>query len=843
MANKPDETEDKKAQAQGESPDKWTWVDPYGVGCSRADLDEYLASQPWQKRTDNDKSGEEADLDMDYLVKADLSGVNLNSANLIGANLTGADLTSADFSGADLRRADLTDAFLTSADLTGADLRRAEFGSANLVEADLTGAVLRRADLAHADLRGADLTSADLRNSNLDRADLRDAIVWEADLTDAELRDADLSGASLGYADLTRAVLYNATLGDAKLLSADFREANLEAANFESSEDGSDSSTAAGDDDGEDAGQASKPKIIAAADVSDASFRNANLKDARLGDVTGLNAEALAGADLTNTRLPEAVKSFDAVGHAAELSKHSRANFLAIIAGCVFCWLVIATTTDAALLVNRAETALPIIQTKVPIAGFYWFAPVVLLSVYIYLHLYLQRLWETLATLPAIFPDGRTLNATVYPWLLSGHVAGHMPRLITRRPTFWWGQFFLSLIFAWALVPATLIWFWVRYIVLHDWIGTGLHSALVVIAVTAGLWFYASARATIRGEPWIQPNFLRSLRLPRVQFAAVMAMWLGYGLFSVANTAFTFTDQDPWAFKFTDNPAQQLALWARLDISNEQISVPPDGWTGLESNRWYGFVETEGVERILSRLKEPARLADRNLRNVNAAGAFLVRANLERTKLSNAILTNADLMGVRASGADLSDANLFGADLTRASLTKAKLIGADLSGTNLASASLIFADLRGAVLSDANLPNAKIMRADLTGADFTDANLTMARVTRANLSGVDLSNANLTRAILKDSDVSAAILRVAILAGGDLRRANLTDADLTDADLTGADLTDADLTGTDFFRADLTLANLTGACGLTQAQLDSSDSYDGAKLPEPLNRQCDTDAE
>jgi hypothetical protein len=47
-------------------------------------------------------------------------------------------------------------------------------------------------------------------------------------------------------------------------------------------------------------------------------------------------------------------------------------------------------------------------------------APLILLGVYFYLHLYLQRLWRDLSTLPAVFPDGEALDEKAYPWLLNG---------------------------------------------------------------------------------------------------------------------------------------------------------------------------------------------------------------------------------------------------------------------------------------------------------------------------------------------------------------------------------------------------------------------------------------
>ncbi len=96
-----------------------------------------------------------------------------------------------------------------------------------------------------------------------------------------------------------------------------------------------------------------------------------------------------------------------------------------MLLGCAYAWLTIATTTDARLLTNSASSPLPIIGTDIPIAWFYWAAPVLLLGLYSYFHLYLQRLWEGLSELPAVFPDGKALHKNAYPWLLNGLVRAH----------------------------------------------------------------------------------------------------------------------------------------------------------------------------------------------------------------------------------------------------------------------------------------------------------------------------------------------------------------------------------------------------------------------------------
>ena len=109
---------------------------------------------------------------------------------------------------------------------------------------------------------------------------------------------------------------------------------------------------------------------------------------------------------------------------------------------------------------------------------------------------------------------------------------------------------------------------------------------------------------------------------------------------------------------------------------------------------------------------------------------------------------------------------------------------------NLTGANLSYANLRGAKLKDADLRRADLRRANLNGAEFHAANLTRASLTRANLNGAILTGAFLTGANLEDVSFINAYLEGANLEGANLTGANLTGAILRDADLTGAILPD-----------------------------------------------------
>jgi hypothetical protein len=78
--------------------------------------------------------------------------------------------------------------------------------------------------------------------------------------------------------------------------------------------------------------------------------------------------------------LAELQKSID------EGARNAQTLLLSTLLGCVYTWLAIAATTDAGLLTNTPTSKLPILDTSIPIAGFYWVAPFLLLLLHLYFH-------------------------------------------------------------------------------------------------------------------------------------------------------------------------------------------------------------------------------------------------------------------------------------------------------------------------------------------------------------------------------------------------------------------------------------------------------------------------
>jgi uncharacterized protein YjbI with pentapeptide repeats len=491
-----------------------------------------------------------------------------------------------------------------------------------------------------------------------------------ANIENARLAYVDLAGNDLRMVVLQKAYLYRANLRGADLRDADLRNADLYGA-----------------------------------DLHGAKLDNANLEGANIGAVKGLNkAEGLtgirlegakgllgmefAGKDVTGAKLPEDIAEFKALDHVTEISKHARNIFLAVIGGCVFSWLTIATTTDAALLTNTVSTPLPIIQTKVPIAGFYWAAPAILLALYFYLHLYLQRMWEGLAGLPAIFPDGRTVDQRAYPWLLSGLVRAHVPLLRKNRPSMSRLQVGISMIAARVLVPLTLFAFWLRYLPRHEWPGIFYLIVTLLVSIWAGVTFYRLARATLRAET-------TDTRSRYLMLEGIMV-----SLFAIITAAISLTATN------RDTRFRLIGYTTFADLRYADVSTKPANWSGK-------YVDIGSING--------ADLKNKKLRFALGREAFLVKADLRRADLreANFVRTNlvrAKLQGANLQGADLREANLRETNLERAILVRAVLPLANLQGANL----------NGAKLQGANLKGAKLQGAHLEGSNVTQEQLDKA---------------------------------------------------------------------------------------------------------------------
>ena len=613
----------------------------------------------------------------------------------------------------------------------------------------------------------------------------------QADFSRENLEDVDLINARLQGAILNKTVLKRADLMLADLRGASLLQANLKDAN-----------------------------------LLGTAFHEANLQAARLDGATGLLGRQLAGANLFGAVLPAETSPLAGLNNVTELAYRAGWFLGSMLMLNALAWLRIFTTRDSQILKNAAALPFFPLQNGLPFIPFYLFGPVVILSVYICFHLYLQHLWDGAAQLPAIFPDGQNLD-TCLPWFARWSARMHFKWLSNTRSPLAFLEAGIAMLLLYWVTPVTILLVWGRYLTVEDLRGTTLHVSLVVGAVAAAINFPRmvgkvfgadSPRLANSKKPSHQrADLLRNVAPLGIGFilfllsiGTILGAPHGYNRTTGKSGIETWAADALWTIGY--NPYAQL--------TETDVSAKPSTRSGRDDD----ITAVNGAN--LNRVR---------LRYAQAYGAFFAKARLWQADLRNANLSEADLREANLRQADLRFAILDNAKLARASLQEVSLRNANLNRADLREANLSFAVLSGATLLDATLDGASLYQVDLRAASLQRASLK-----RADLREANLENANLTMANLQETYLTSTKLGNARLRQTDLSLAFLTDADLRKSDLSGSDLRGAILRGADLSGANLQEANLRGAVGITAGQICSTVNRAAAQLDENLQREVDS---
>ncbi len=621
----------------------------------------------------------------------------------------------------------------------------------------------------------------------------------KADLRAGKLEGVELISINLRYADLR-----DANLRAADLLLADLRDACMVRANLQDS------------------------------CLVGANLEGANLEGASLDSAMGLVPRQLAGTNLREASVPEQIAQFDALAEYARASQTAARFFIAMMSLSFLSWLMVWKTKDAQLVTDSA--IIPYLHSSaaaaaLPTAEFYLIAPALLLVVYLLFQYHLQRLWDAVLELPAVFPDGRVLGEKG-PWIITGLLRVHFRWMNQDPPSTRMIERGISALLAYWTVPVVLTLVWSRYLTVQEIHGTMLQEFLVLAAT--GTAIYATTKIGRPQERWtVSHNNRKGLfeRLRAVNPATpLIILFVALTFLSIGTIKGVPHDPDR-APQFSAADIRRwapTALWALgrepyADLTEAAISEKPSDWRGDG---------TETSEEIAS--VKGARLNESKFRYAQAYGIFLVNAHLWQSDFQGAFLSEADMRG-----ADLGQAKMRWAVLDRARMNHANLDRADLTGANLARV-----DLRGANLSYSSLTNANLIDARLEGATLYGSQLSSATLVRANLEKADLRDAHLDGANLEHADLEQAYLWSAKLPGARLPNARLATAIFIDADLRGADLRGAQFNGTvlngaNLQDADLDGADLRGALQLSAAQVCSAKSRQGALLDDSFQAQVE----
>ena len=595
---------------------------------------------------------------------------------------------------------------------------------------------------------------------------------------------ADLSGVNLSKADLTGVNLQGAHLHRTNLVGADLSMANLRGASLVRAD-------------------------MRNANLLGTELRGANLMGANAYGADGLWFGRLGGTNLFDAVLPESISAVDSSKAIGDATKVARWFYFLTVGASLVCCLLIAFTTDVRLLLNASALPISRLSTILPMSGLYLGGPLVLLALSLRFHFLLLRLWGSMAALPAVFPDGQTLERDG-PWYLMGLVRRHFRWQGDTKSPMTAFETVLSTVLAYWIVPVTLFFFWVRYLARQDFRGTLLHVFLITASVATATCLPFVVSRVLRPGDLRLPKSKNVLRLVLGTLRSALAVGCILFLFSIGVNRGLPYDRSAGP----DGSPADVRRWASLvfqsigyrpysDLTEATLSSPPPrgaAWTD------------ETVEKISG-----ARLNQVNLRFARGYRAFLINAKLWRANLEGAYLSEADLRGV-----NLREALLRSAIFDRAQVSHAVLVSAEATGANFAGADLRFADLSYGTFENAILSNAKISGASLYAVNLRNAQLLRTDLSRTDMRDTRLEHAVLSFANLEQTDLSSAKLSEANLTGAQLKGTILLDADLKKADLRGAFLTGAILRGVELDGANLAGADLRGASGITAAQVCSA---------------------
>ncbi len=412
--------------------------------------------------------------------------------------------------------------------------------------------------------------------------------------------------------------------------------------------------------------------------------------------------------------------------------------------------VTLAGVSHKALLLN-SPVKLPIINADIPLVGFFQYAPVMLLLVYLSLlvqHVILSRKYRkfTDAIAPYEIETGSQHPARerVQSYVFSQMLAGPQPNLITK--------FMMQLIVyvTFAIIPViTLLYFQIKFLPYHEVAITYWHRIAVILAFAMLILLIPIMQHVPPKRKWdirVGPQeeaweasatqvVVVLIMLPVVVgfswlIATVPDEWIDRRLGFVAPASVSGGAEgearllNPLVRRvvYDSLPNDDNKAWWRRWLLSYRVLIVEDTDLGAsdarvvlrERNFRFALLNRSDLQHAdltwadLRAAQLWKTLAKGKLKDAQLQGSFLKEAQLQGAQLSSAALQGADLSKARLQGADLSYANLQSADLSGAKLQGADLSGADLQGADLEGAQLQGATLDGAQLQGANLASANI---------------------------------------------------------------------------------------------------------------------------------------
>jgi uncharacterized protein YjbI with pentapeptide repeats len=560
----------------------------------------------------------------------------------------------------------------------------------------------------------------------------------------------------------------------------------------------------------------------------------------------------------------------DYVARINSISQNARTTWFALIGSLVFASITLFGIRDVDFFSLGRNTSLPLLSFSVPVAYFFAAGGTLVTATYVYLHLYLELLWDALGRAPARIGK-EPLSEQIFAWEVSEWALRRRDRLrktpsserSAEHRALAWVSNAMSVFFVWSFGPVVIFFFWWRSMPAHiDWI-TVVLASLFSFSLWTGWRSWHQAARLLGGKAPLPPTpSLKSgsallgsiIILVTASLVATGSSWWPAQLIQKARSE-DVKDTKSAVHFLLDWPAQNLLV--RADLVEASVVERPTGW--LDRDEAEKVSRAEWAKREEIHYKEsfgyiPARDAEAEFQAAFAAqqqliaGSALPQAEEAYRKSwarEKGLDVGAPFPPVPARNVEgefrlawkerrasyleafptpiLDDRNLQNGLLSRAFMPGVVLRQANLQGANMVSATIEGGDLwqaqlEGAVLDRvsaqganfmaAKLQKAQLSYANLDGANFRTAKLQGANLARAKLSMVDLGWASLDRADVSWTIIRDSNLEHAQFPGANLGKAKLENVDLTETNFENAILQGASIRGTAEKLLDLNSANL-----------------------------------
>lgn len=579
--------------------------------------------------------------------------------------------------------------------------------------------------------------------------------------------------------------------------------------------------------------------------LKNTQFHDCDLQHCDFSSAQNLNEFQFCGSNLAYAKLPENF-TFSSLDYIGDGSKQIWTLYLTILLTSLYSLLAIGSTNDIDLLGNAKSIFFPMLQMSIATVGFYYVAPVLLMSLMGAFYYQLTVYWKTVRRLPAIFPDGSSVTIKTMPSLIDTVVESCSPILRASRTNNLSSliKLELTLVALLSVIPITLFIYWVRYLPRQDYAGSYLHATLFAMSICLAWHTWLVLGKQMRERDLIRSSIKSFIWAAFVMLGLTLVMLEGpkipFNLFylNVSNLNLTQTPEE--ASEETNNRYSVMLDGRSLRYAQmNKVNMSRSSLQGADL-RSASLIESDLSEMVLN--------------HVEADYATLRHSDLKGSAIRQSFFNYANFYKADLEGADFSQSQLTHADFTNSRLGYTTLARTNLSQARLdrvmgGQSNFAMAVMKGTTFIRAHLPRSSFYLVDVDDAHFWKSDLSqtqwvLASLHSTDMTKADLSDADFSQAIIQGSNFEQADLTTVKFLSTKLSRVSFRESHLVNANFTGAQLNDVDfreanLEGVDFTNAWFDDVNLTGSDlkntkGLTIEQLYNA-TYDHTTIfPDAL---------